>query len=263
MKPKHLAKEYGDQFQDQSIVDRYRKRPAYASSVIDALVESLNSSAHIVDVGCGTGEIAIPLAERGFQVTGIDPSPAMITRAASLSDQVTWRCAYAENVELPENVDLIVTANSLHWMDWPIVFTKFAQALQATPNKSHAATGQLAIITGGDLKGFAGEAELLTLVGQYSTNQDFKPFSLVELITEARHFQLNKTVVTTPQPYQQTIVDFIASIHARNGFSLERMGQQQATEFDEKVKAVLERHDAQWVSGFVQSTIAFGYPLAG
>jgi len=35
----------------------------------------------ILDLGCGTGSHAIPLAQRGYQVTGVDLSPDMLIRA--------------------------------------------------------------------------------------------------------------------------------------------------------------------------------------
>ena len=35
----------------------------------------------VLDLGCGTGGHAIPLAARGYDVTGIDVSPAMLARA--------------------------------------------------------------------------------------------------------------------------------------------------------------------------------------
>ncbi len=38
-------------------------------------------ASHILDLGCGTGGHAIPLAQRGFHVTGLDQSAAMIERA--------------------------------------------------------------------------------------------------------------------------------------------------------------------------------------
>ena len=35
----------------------------------------------VLDLGCGTGNHAIPLAKRGFQVTGVDVSPGMLAHA--------------------------------------------------------------------------------------------------------------------------------------------------------------------------------------
>ena len=37
--------------------------------------------ASVLDLGCGTGGHALPLAARGLRVTGVDRSPAMLTRA--------------------------------------------------------------------------------------------------------------------------------------------------------------------------------------
>jgi ubiquinone/menaquinone biosynthesis C-methylase UbiE len=35
----------------------------------------------VVELGCGTGRIALALAERGFDITGIDVSDGMLTMA--------------------------------------------------------------------------------------------------------------------------------------------------------------------------------------
>jgi SAM-dependent methyltransferase len=42
---------------------------------------SLQPGARVLDVGCGFGRHSVALAQRGFQVTGIDPSEAMIAAA--------------------------------------------------------------------------------------------------------------------------------------------------------------------------------------
>jgi len=42
---------------------------------------SLNSVRNILDLGCGTGNHAVPLAERGYKVTGVDRSADMLAQA--------------------------------------------------------------------------------------------------------------------------------------------------------------------------------------
>jgi SAM-dependent methyltransferase len=252
MKPKHLSKEYGDQFQDVGIVERYRERPPYQQNVIDILMAKLTQGARVLDLGCGTGEIAIPLSERGVIVDAVDPSSAMIEKAKTFGAEANWHCCYAEDFSYEHTYDLIVTANSLHWMDWTQVFPLFKKSL--TEN------GSLAIITGGDLTEFKGQTEVLKLVIEYSTNQDFEPFSLTDLLVNVGHLKIEKSVEMNAEPFSQSITSYIESIHARNGFSIERMGSARAEEFDKKVSDVLAKFGDD-VSGVVNSTVTFGQPV--
>jgi SAM-dependent methyltransferase len=62
---------------------------------------------NVLDVGCGTGEFAVLLAERGFEVTGVDPALASleVARAKSGGDRVQW--IHGDATSLPRlQVDL-------------------------------------------------------------------------------------------------------------------------------------------------------------
>jgi SAM-dependent methyltransferase len=63
----------------------------------------------IVDLGCGTGLITRELARQGYQMTGIDPAPAMIDRArrGAYGDQVHWICGDAGQLG-PVGADLAI-----------------------------------------------------------------------------------------------------------------------------------------------------------
>ena len=65
-------------------------RPALPLEVLDALAEELSGCREVLDLGVGTGRLALPLRERGFEVVGVDLSRKMLEvgRAKGLSDVV-------------------------------------------------------------------------------------------------------------------------------------------------------------------------------
>lgn len=62
-----------------------------------AIIEELGGRS-VIDVGCGTGVLAILLAGRGYAVTGVDPAGAMldVARAKAGAEQVRWVHGTAE-----------------------------------------------------------------------------------------------------------------------------------------------------------------------
>jgi len=68
----------------------------------------------ILDLGCGTGGHAIPLAERGYEVFGIDRSAKMLDIArqkivgSKLSGEVRFEVANIQNYELSRTFDIVI-----------------------------------------------------------------------------------------------------------------------------------------------------------
>lgn len=58
-------------------------RPGYGEEAIRYLRErfGLDGESRVLDLGCGPGTIAIPLAAHGGEVVGMDPSEAMLDQA--------------------------------------------------------------------------------------------------------------------------------------------------------------------------------------
>lgn len=44
----------------------------------------------VLDAGCGTGRVAIELAQRGFQVVGVDVDPSMLAAAREKRSDLDW-----------------------------------------------------------------------------------------------------------------------------------------------------------------------------
>jgi len=66
--------------------------------------------ARILDMGCGTGQLACEFAGRGHHVTGADPAAAMlaVARARPGGDRVRWIQAGAAGLATSDRYDLIV-----------------------------------------------------------------------------------------------------------------------------------------------------------
>jgi len=89
----------------------------------------------VLDVGCGTGTFALLLADRGFEVTGVDPALASleVARAKPGADRVRW--IHGDATSLPRlQVDLAtMTANVAQAIveraDWNATFSGIYDAL--------------------------------------------------------------------------------------------------------------------------------------
>lgn len=78
-----------------------------------AIVEELDAGS-VIDIGCGTGTLAIMLADRGNVVTGVDPAGAMldVARAKPGAEKVHWLHGTAEALPTVPSADLaLMTGN--------------------------------------------------------------------------------------------------------------------------------------------------------
>ena len=71
---------------------------------------ALPDGARVLDVGCGFGRHSIELARRGFAVTGIDPSAAMIdaARERDEGDLVNFEVISAEKYTTSDPFDAVI-----------------------------------------------------------------------------------------------------------------------------------------------------------
>jgi len=108
-----------------TVADRYHQaRPSYPDQLYDALISlaGLRPGARLLEVGCGTGKATLPLAERGFAITCLEPGTQLAQAArgnlAAFDDVRVVEQAF-ERWEPPEDerFDLVYAATSWHWID--------------------------------------------------------------------------------------------------------------------------------------------------
>ena len=257
-KPKHLSNEYALQFCDGSVVEAYVHRPPYPSQVFEELRALMRDAAHgvVLDLGCGTGDIARMLSPGVRRVDAVDQSAAMLKKARSLpggdNANIQWIHSSAEAFTIREPYSLIVAAESFHWMDWYALAPKLKAAL--------APDGVMALVIDRKYIDVPWQAELLPLIHRYSTNSDFRPYDLMRELQERGLFTFTGGCDTRPVEFRQSVDAYVESFHSRNGFSSERMGAA-AEEFDRKLKELLAQHAAAQTLTFMMSvSMAWGRP---
>jgi SAM-dependent methyltransferase len=113
-----------------------RARPGYPAALFDDLttLARLPGEARILEIGCGTGQATIALAERGYRVTCVELGEqlaAVARRKLSVfpaveivnADFETWRPRHAE-------FDAVVAFTAFHWIDPDLRYEKSASLLR-------------------------------------------------------------------------------------------------------------------------------------
>jgi SAM-dependent methyltransferase len=258
-KPRHLGREYAEQFADPAVVAAYHHRPPYPADVFRVLGDLVAGQPRtVLDLGCGTGDIARSLAEVVDGVDAVDCSPAMIERGQGLPGgtraNLRWILGQAEDVALPRaSYGLATAGESLHWMEWDRLFPRLNELL--------APGAYLALIGRGQGPTNWWD-DLLVIIQRYSTNRDYQPYSLLAELEKRGLFEQHGVKRIDPLPFQQSVASFIESMHSRNGLSRDRMTPEAAAAFDAEAEQLLS---ARCPSGDVQfdvvGQVIWGRPL--
>ncbi len=148
------------------VADAYdRSRPGYPRAVFDDLVShGLTAASRVLEVGCGTGQATIALAEMTREVFYVELGPELAHRARqnlASCDNVRVLTGAFEEVELPhEGFDAVFSATAFHWIDPAVAYLRAAALLRPG--------GVLALVTNAHVAG-GSQVEILEDVAALQT----------------------------------------------------------------------------------------------
>jgi ubiquinone/menaquinone biosynthesis C-methylase UbiE len=80
-----VAEDYAAQFQDEM------ERKPFDRKMLDLLAEKVGGGGAVCDMGCGPGQVARYLHERGVEACGVDLSQGMVEQARRLNPAISFR----------------------------------------------------------------------------------------------------------------------------------------------------------------------------
>jgi SAM-dependent methyltransferase len=132
--PGSAARRYGTVF-DGVAAEYDRHRPAYPGELVDQACRAagIGSGDHVLEVGCGSGQLTRSLAARGLHVTALEPGENLITLARQNlagAGEVDFVPARFEDAALPrERFQAVFSASAFHWIDPKASWQKAADVL--------------------------------------------------------------------------------------------------------------------------------------
>jgi SAM-dependent methyltransferase len=108
----------------------------YPQEVVDTVItpSHLHGGSIVLEIGCGTGQLSVPLAQMGLDLLAIELGPHLAAHARrNLGPFPNARVEVSsfEDWPLPaQKFDAVICASAFHWLDPDIRFSKSAAALR-------------------------------------------------------------------------------------------------------------------------------------
>lgn len=256
-RPPQFTNVHATRWQDADAAGAYKHRPTYPPATFDFLLSLITDEPRAaLDLGCGTGNIARPLAPHVARIDAIDIAQEMLDEARTLpggdAANITWTHAPAETAPLNAPYALITGGESLHWMHWETLMPRLAAA--RTPN------AMLAVVKVEEATPPPWHKDLLSVIQRHSTAPNHVPFDMIPAWENAGLFAKRGDTLIAPEPAAQPIGDYIASFHAMS--TLTRAHIDHAA-FDDEARAAIAPHCPDGiVRRDLGAHIVWGVPLA-
>lgn len=248
--------------------DYVRYRLPYPKEMLDDLLAraTILPKARLLDLGCGTGRVALPIAHRFAEVRAVDLEPEMVeagrAEAARLGVRgVVWSVGRAEDFEAPDDYfDLITAGEAFHRLDRPRMaglvhgWLKPGGALAILGGRGHGAKAPWRRLLEDVVRDFVGEparrlgapnAALATEIADEEALLRERGF------TELASFEFHA-------PHEWALAELLGNLRSTLVLSRAALGPRHGA-FEAALTQALLVHDP---AGRYAETVRFGYTIA-
>jgi SAM-dependent methyltransferase len=115
---------------DLAAEDYQRTRPVCPPQLFDDMtgLAGLEPGDRVIEIGCGTGQATVPLAQRGLAVTAIELGAELAAtarrRLAAFPAAEVVTCSFEDWQPSGAPASAVVAVNSLHWIDPQVRYAK-------------------------------------------------------------------------------------------------------------------------------------------
>ena len=166
----------------------------------------------VVDLGCGSGILTRDLIGSGYDVLGVDPSPAMLQIARRRAPAATFVQRRAEDIELPTCVAVVATGEAITYLS--------VRTAPTAHIRQHIRRLSVALARGG-LFIFDAIVEGATASMKYRTWRAAPDWAALTDVTEdlRRHFVRRRitTFARVGTAYRRSNTDHRVGVYSREG----------------------------------------------
>jgi SAM-dependent methyltransferase len=246
---------------DSAAEDYQRTRPVCPPELFDDLIDRarLRLGDRVIEIGCGTGQATVPLAQRGLAVTAVELGPELAAIArrrltAFPSTQVVT-CSFEDWQPDGPPADAVTAVNCLHWIDPRLRYSKPYELLR--PGGALAVAGCLWARPADAEPFWADVQEDYRATGfEGSPPPPPEQIGLQHFPPEAASFFEETASLRYPFQLRYSADDYLDNLATQSG--TQALGEAKAAEFLARVRRRLELH------GWPQLTATFvGYLIVG
>jgi SAM-dependent methyltransferase len=256
--PPQFNQEHARRWQDIDAAKNYAYRVPYPGQLFEILRSLVHDEPRtVLDIGCGTGNIARELASDVRRIDAIDWAAEMIDVGKALpggsAENIRWQVARAEDAFLDPPYALVVGGQSLHWMEWHTILPRFASCLTAN--------GVLAVASVREPEAMPWTDRLREIIVRHSTAKDYVPFDMIPAWENAGLFSKRGECETAPVIFEQPVEQFISAFHAMSTLTRAHIDSEA---FDSEVRCLIQSFCADgMVRRPIIGHVIWGKPLSG